>query len=178
MELTFPWNGRRYRADLGRVVDLSSAVDFEGEQPTFFGLPRAQHQGVEAPGFVGDTARGGGCNCRTLVLCPHGNGTHTESIQHLQTKGPAPAQAITQPLMPAWVITVSSVPFAESNEHYNAHAQAEDQVVAAAQLKAAGLPESLPPAFVLRTQPNPPSTRWARTGRRWRCSYCLCRHRR
>ncbi len=154
MRIEFRWNGRSYWADPKAAYDLSSALDFEGNQPTFFGLPRAQQRAIEAEGFVGDTTRGGGCNCRQLVLCPHGNGTHTESAQHLRPDAPAPAQAVNQPFLPALLISLTPRPLGESGESYTRCGQDQDLVISASSLQEATANQPLPPALIVRTLPN------------------------
>jgi arylformamidase len=167
MRVEFRWEGRSFWADPKSVIDLSSAVDFSGDQPTFFGLPRAQQNAVEATGFVGDTTRGGGCNCRSLVLCPHGNGTHTESAQHLRADAPAPAQVMTQPLVPAYLLSVGTTTLEASGESYASCGQANDLVISAAGLKEAWTNRSLPPALVLRSLPNDERKRLADYDAQW-----------
>ncbi len=51
--------------------------------PSAFYLENIQYQTVEAGGFIGDTQRGGSCNCETITFNPHGNGTHTECAGHI-----------------------------------------------------------------------------------------------
>ena len=76
MQLTL--GGTAYRVQLSPAFDLAIPLDFEGDQPHAFGLPRARAHAAEGGGFIGDTRRGGSCNCETITLNPHGSGTHTE----------------------------------------------------------------------------------------------------
>mgnify|MGYP006167776477 CR=1 FL=1 len=154
MLLHFEWQGRGYSVQTSQAIDLSRAVDFDAEQPQFFGLPRAEQRSIEVPGFVGDTRRGGPCNCRTLSLSPHANGTHTESMQHIDAAAPGPAQAISQGLMVARLITLQPTSLAQSREHYNDCGEPQDEILSAAALKAALSDELLPQAVVLRSLPN------------------------
>ena len=161
MRIEFAFDGRSFWADPKTAIDLSSAVDFDGDQPTFFGLPRARQLAVEDGGFVGDTGRGGGCNCRSIILCPHGNGTHTESAQHLRADAPAPAQALREPLIPARLLSITATTLGESGESYSNCGERDDRVISATILKAAASNQALPAAVVLRTQPNDESKRRA-----------------
>lgn len=167
MRIAFEWNNRRFWADVRAAVDLSFPVDFSGEQPTFFGLPRAEQEPIIEGGFVGDTDQGGGCNCRRLILCPHGNGTHTESLQHLRSDGPAPAQVIQQPLMPARVISVEITTFAESGETYSSFAEPGDRVVSRRALIEAAGDEAQPEALIIRSLPNHEAKKLANHDERW-----------
>src|SRR5207302_287833 len=76
--------------DLSHPVSVAVALDFRGSQPRHFGAPRASSRPFEAPGFLGSVERGASCNCETLTLIPHCNGTHTECVGHL-TREPLPS---------------------------------------------------------------------------------------
>ena len=167
MRLSVEWKGSRYEAQLGAAIDLSLPVDFAGEQPTFFGLPAARQVAIEAGDFVGDTERGGSCNCRQLILCPHGNGTHTESYQHVTADAPAPAQVLDAALMTAQVITVSSTTLSQSAEHYSSWGQPDDRVISCAAIKAAIDGADCPESVILRTRPNGDAKRYANYDQEW-----------
>ena len=125
---------RLHRFDFDAALDLSAPIAFDRSGPQAFGLPAAEQRAVEAGSFIGDTDRGGPCNCRQLLLCPHGNGTHTESRQHIDASAPAPAAVLTKPLLSAALISVEASNFGPSGEHYNASAEASDRVLCAANL--------------------------------------------
>ena len=150
MHITFEWNDRLFSADSTTVFDLSSPIDFSGLQPTFFGLPRATQVAVHEGGFIGDTDQGGGCNCRQLTLYPHGNGTHTETVQHIKAEGPAPAEVINHVLICAQVISVASTTLAESGESYSDWGQPDDLVISRDALVQAAGPSPHPDALIIR----------------------------
>src|SRR5438445_2818593 len=79
--------------DLSHPVSVAVALDFRGSQPRHFGAPRASSRPFEAPGFLGSVERGASCNCETLTLIPHCNGTHTECVGHL-TREPLDAHRV------------------------------------------------------------------------------------
>ena len=83
MKATLHFTSGEVKIDLGTGVDLSTRLEFDGEQPSAFDLPRAYAETFRAGGFVGDTRLGGGVNCKTVTLNPHGNGTHTECVGHI-----------------------------------------------------------------------------------------------
>jgi arylformamidase len=106
MRARFEVGGRGWAVDLGSGRSLAIPLDFGGAQPEAFGLPRARAQVVEAGGFVGDVRRGGGANCETVTLNPHGNGTHTECVGHIL----AERVSVAASLCPGpWLATVATV---------------------------------------------------------------------
>lgn len=133
---------------MSRVFDLSIPIAFSGDRAGAFGAPDATSAPLEAGGFVGAVARGGSCECPVVTFTPHCNGTHTESARHLTGDGPAPYRLLTEPLMPARVVSVTP----------------RDGAVTADAL-AAAWPDAEPVrALVVRTLPNDDAKRTARWG--------------
>ena len=89
-------------------IDISIRLDFDrgDANPNAFGLPRPSAVVAEGGGFVGDTRRGGSCNCETVTLNPHGNGTHTECVGHLSTNRIHIADVLTDVIVPALLTSV------------------------------------------------------------------------
>jgi kynurenine formamidase len=106
MIFTFALAGNSYRFDTSAPIDISIALDFHGEQPNAFHLPAATAWTVEGGEFIGDTRRGGSCNCETVTLSPHGNGTHSECVGHITNARLAVASLMRDPLVPATLVTV------------------------------------------------------------------------
>lgn len=148
-------DGREVLIDLSRPFDLSLEIDFEGPQVRHFGAPRASTQPYAVAGFSGSVARGASCNCNSITMIPHCNGTHTECAGHL-TREPLDAQRIVpRGLLPALLLSVKPVPPGQTSESSDPAPQAEDRLVARSALQAAW-PE-LPfaaRALVIRTLPN------------------------
>jgi arylformamidase len=71
--------------DFAAATSLAMELDFNGAQPQHFGAPPASSTAFHVDGFEGEVARGASCNCRSITLIPHCNGTHTESVGHLTT---------------------------------------------------------------------------------------------
>ena len=154
-------DGREVRVDLSRPVDLSVELDFQGPQARHFGAPRAGSQPYSAPGFAGAVARGAGCNCDSITLIPHCNGTHTECAGHL-TREPLHAQRIVpRGLLPALLISAKPTPSDRTPESSDPAPHVGDSVVTRGALQAAW-PTALPfkpRALVIRTLPNEPAKR-------------------
>jgi arylformamidase len=149
------------RIDLSRPFDLSVELDFQGPQARHFGAPRAGSQPYSVPGFPGSVARGASCNCESITLIPHCNGTHTECAGHL-TREPLHAQRIVpRGLLPALLVSVDPVPADQTTESSEPAPRAGDRVVTRGALQAAW-PMELPfkpQALVIRTLPNEPAKR-------------------
>ncbi len=146
--------GSTYRADLAAGIDLALPVDFNGRNPSFYDLPQPRLTAVEGGGFVGDTARGGSCNCSTLELTPHGSMTHTESAAHLDRNEATIAEAAPNQLLVCQLVSVQTELFSDGNESYNGFEAAEDWIVSAAALQANW--PTLPgvQSLVIRTLPD------------------------
>lgn len=110
MILSFDLDGGAMRFDADSPIDISIPLMFGGEQPNAFFLPRAETVIAEGGEFIGDTRRGGSCNCETVTLNPHGNGTHTECVGHLSTNRVAVGRALRESFVPAALITVEPEP--------------------------------------------------------------------
>lgn len=135
------------------VHDISIPLRFDGEQPNHFDAPAATATPLVAGSFTGAVAAGGSCECATLSLTPHCNGTHTETVRHVTGAGPAPFQALTGFAMRARLVTVVPVAASGSDETTDPPAEPDDLLVTRAALEAgAGSFEA--EALVVRTTPN------------------------
>ncbi|MDG2014455.1 MAG: cyclase family protein [Pirellulaceae bacterium] len=83
MKIQFQCNGEAYESDSAEGTSIAIPLDFSGPQPNHFGAPKAEQKPLRLGGFTGDTRQGGSCNVDTLIVIPHCNGTHTESVGHI-----------------------------------------------------------------------------------------------
>jgi kynurenine formamidase len=153
-------DGREVRVDLSRPFDLSLEIDFEGAQVRHFGAPRASSHPYSVPGFSGSVARGASCNCGSITLIPHCNGTHTECAGHLTPEPLHAHRVVPRGLLPAVLISVKPEAADQTGESSDPAPQAGDSVVTRAALQMAWpeLPFN-PRALVIRTLPNEPEKR-------------------
>lgn len=165
MEATLRIGGNRYRVAAGDGIDISIPLEFGGPQPSHFGAPPARATPLESGGFVGDMRRGGSCNCRTLTLVPHCNGTHTECLGHITDEPSSVAALATRPLYAARLVTVEPEPAASSAESTSPEPEPGDTLITRAALSAAGLGSGPAEALVVRTLPNPAAKRIRDWGR-------------
>ncbi|MEO8041593.1 MAG: cyclase family protein, partial [Acidobacteriota bacterium] len=55
-------DGRTFDLDGSGPLDISIALNFNGDQPNAYGVEPARSEPCEAGEMVGDTRRGGSCN--------------------------------------------------------------------------------------------------------------------
>jgi arylformamidase len=139
--------------DFARATSLALPLDFDRRHPRHFGAPPASSVAYRAGSFEGEVARGASCNCRSVTIIPHCNGTHTESASHL-TREQRPLHEIlpTAPL-PALLLTVPPVAAAQTSEDSLPAPQPGDRLVTRAGLLAAWQQHgtAVPSALLLRT---------------------------
>ncbi|MGH8261730.1 MAG: cyclase family protein [Steroidobacteraceae bacterium] len=167
---------RDWEIDLDRPLSLAIETHFAHDSPSGFGAPRADARPLVVAGFTGRVATGASCNCSTLTLTPHCNGTHTECAGHLTAQPLDVIRIVPAGLVTALLITVT--PERASREAGSAGTRAStgtsrstgasagtpgdclitSRVLDAAWLAAAGSrapPAPAPPrALVIRTLPN------------------------
>lgn len=125
-----------YRVDLASPLDISIPVTFGKKQLTAFGGPAAMRKPYKAGTFIGDTRKGGSCNCEVYTFSPHLNGTHTEGVGHITR---ARVKVPQVGLAGATLVTVMP----------------KKGRITAAMLKGLAPIEAL----IIRTRPNPPTKR-------------------
>lgn len=145
-----------FRIDLARPISLAIEVSFLGDEPRCFGAPRASSQPMSVEGFTGSVSGGASCNCRTITLTPHCNGTHTECAGHL-TRDLLEAHRVIPPgLVPALLVSLTPESAGEVTETSDPAPQAEDKLITRRGLEKAwpATAPIEPKAVVIRTLPN------------------------
>ena len=148
---------REIRVELTRPVSLAIELDFSKEQPRHFGAPQASTRPFAVPGFSGSVEQGASCNCQTLTLIPHCNGTHTECVGHL-TREPVDAHRVA-PLgfIPAFLVSIEPTNARASGEGTEPAPQPTDFLITRRALETSWLQAAAPfepRALVIRTLPN------------------------
>ncbi len=150
-------------ADLAAGASCARVLDFQGPQLRCFGAPAASSVPLEVGDFTGRVVRGASCNCSTVTLTPHANGTHTESVGHLTVERVDVHSLVPQRLLLAALLTVEPELAADSRESSEPRPADVDLLITRARLEEAWPAPlaSLAPrvnarAAVIRTQPNEP----------------------
>ena len=155
--------GQEVCIDLSAGISLAIPLQFDAAQPQHFGAPPATSTPYVVGGFNGEVARGASCNCRSVTLIPHCNGTHTEGAGHLTVDSPPlHAQIPTQPL-PALLLSLAPQAAASTTETSLPLPQPGDALLTRSALLDAW-PQHLPfdpQVLILRTlhDARPPSQR-------------------
>jgi arylformamidase len=162
---------REVSIDLTQPISLAIDLRFSTQtgQPRHFGAPPASSRPFAVPGFSGSVEHGASCNCQTLTLIPHCNGTHTECVGHL-TREPADAYSIAPfGLLPALLLSVEPTNAESGGESTEPTPQPGDSLITRsaiveswAKAKASSntntdtAEQFAPTALVIRTLPNNP----------------------
>ncbi len=99
--------GADWEVELDRPASLAIETGFAGEGPNAFGAPRASAHPLVVRGFNGSVAAGASCNCSTVTITPHCNGTHTECAGHLTAQPLDAIRVVPLGLVPAVLLTVT-----------------------------------------------------------------------
>jgi kynurenine formamidase len=138
--------------DFAAATSLALALDFRADHPVAFGAPPARSEALTIGSFNGAVARGASCNCRSLTLTPHCNGTHTESASHLTIEQRPLQEILPLAPMPALLLTVRPVAAPGCGEDSLPEPRPEDRLITRAALLAAWRQhEAAPRALLLRT---------------------------
>lgn len=97
-----------YEIDLAQPIDISIPLNFDGRQPSAYGVEPATATACEYGDLIGDTRRGGSCNFERITLIPHCNGTHTECVGHITNRRISVRDCLSDVLMRAILISVEA----------------------------------------------------------------------
>jgi kynurenine formamidase len=87
MKIVIEYLGKTWIADLNDGIDISIPAKVHDQINCFYAPPFTRTPFI-AGDFIGSTSRGGFLNFFNLQINPHGNCTHTESVQHLDHRSP------------------------------------------------------------------------------------------
>ena len=84
MEVTVKHASRTLTADLTAGIDLSIPFEHNGKLNAYHAAP-VHIEPFKMGDWVGEVAQGGSVNYRNISFNPHGNGTHTECVGHIDS---------------------------------------------------------------------------------------------
>ena len=85
MKVTATIEGKKYTGDLNKPIDLS-IVTKEKDSCLAWHVPHMKITPVITDRFIGSVQKGGFVNFRNIIINPHGNCTHTESVGHISNE--------------------------------------------------------------------------------------------
>src|SRR5690554_4604452 len=119
MTASFEISGASYRADLSLPIDISIPIHPDG--PRAWYVDKMMFKPVMTDRFTGSVAKGGAVNFRNIAFNPHGHGTHTETVGHIDAEIVSVNKTLTKFFFPARLISVLPTPFAGSEDSYKKH---------------------------------------------------------
>jgi len=82
MKVSVTHEGKQFEADLDLAIDLSIPVSTESKLSAYHANPVKMEPFVMGD-WIGSVAQGASVNYRNISFNPHGNGTHTECVGHI-----------------------------------------------------------------------------------------------
>ncbi len=152
MILHYSHRGKSWKADLSKPMDVAIPMGVEGPRAWYVAPP--QITPVMENGFVGSIALGGKVNFFNVHFNPHGNGTHTETLGHIDPNH-FPISQWNGPFI-AHALLISVEPTVIEKE------LGKDSVILWNQIEEE-VEKLRPTALIIRTLPN-------RT-EKWNCNY-------
>jgi len=146
MVLFFNHNGNSYSFNTLEPIDISLPVMRGGIGVNCFYANKPSYLPYQAGSFIGNVAMGGACNVDLISFMPHGNGTHTECIGHINSDGQTIPDTLKEGFMLVSLITV--LPDEIEGDH----------IISRHLIEARGVEEQTE-AIIVRTLPNLESKR-------------------
>lgn len=143
MDAIIEINNKTYKVDLSKPLDISIPLQ-RGAHPTAFFAPPYKAEPLEAGSFIGDLSKGSPVNFYNIFINPHGNGTHTESVLHVDSRGKSINDTLRSFHFISRLITLEPVVLSNG-----------DQVLSLELLEKAmiGIEDTID-ALIIRTSPN------------------------
>jgi arylformamidase len=139
--------------DFAAATSLAQTLDFSAAHPQAFGAPLAHSDAFRSGAFAGEVVRGSSCNCRSITLIPHCNGTHTESASHLTVEQRPLHELLPVAPLPALLLTAMPAAAAGNPEDSLPPPRPGDRLITRAAVLAAWQRHAgaVPRALLLRT---------------------------
>ena len=77
---------KKFEIDFSMPIDISIPIRAGEENVNAFNIPPVKFESFKSGNFIGDVNLGGSCNVFSIVINPHGNGTHTETVGHISSE--------------------------------------------------------------------------------------------
>lgn len=148
MKISINVEGKNYFADLTAPIDISITTNADCSSVAWF-VENMKVEPVINDRFVGSVKKGGDVNFRNLLLNPHGNCTHTESVGHISKELYSVHNILDRFHFLAQLITISPTELGKDTSKWM---KKGDAVITLADIK--GLISEKAEALVIRTTPN------------------------
>jgi len=138
--------------DLSQPIDISIPMRTGPENVNAWYVGPVTIEPVRGDGFVGSVQEGGSVNFRDVVFNPHGNGTHTECVGHINSEVSSVQDVLTTFWFTCMLITIDPTRL----EKKNGFQERADQVLYLSPDQKKAIAEDKPEAIAIRTLPNIP----------------------
>ena len=149
MKTTVELKSGTYELDLHQPLDISMRLSTEPSNSSAWYVSPIKIEPVKGEGFIGSVAQGGSVNFRDIVFNPHGNGTHTETVGHIDIEIHSINQLLKTFHFLAQVVSIEPEVWTSNS----GTREKGDLIITKTQLKEA-IGINTPEALVLRTLPN------------------------
>ncbi len=149
MKTTVEFKSGTYQLDLSKPLDISMRLSTKSDNSSAWYVSPISIEPVKGDGFIGSVAEGGSVNFRNITFNPHGNGTHTETVGHIDKEIHSINEHLTTFHFFSQVVSIAPLVW-DTNEGTRSKG---DLIITKEQLVEA-IGENSPEAIVLRTLPN------------------------
>lgn len=140
--------GESYSTDLSKPIDISIPLHPDG--PRAWYVDKMTIEPVMTDRFTGSVAKGGAVNFRNIAFNPHGHGTHTETVGHIDNEIISINKTLNTFFFLAELLTIAPKPFAGSEEEFKKHG---DRIITKADVDLA-IGDRKCEALIIRSAPN------------------------
>lgn len=148
MTIELKHHGEVFAADLSKPLDISIPLSPEG--PRAWYVDRMRIEPVMNERFTGSVEAGGKVNFRNIWFNPHGHGTHTETVGHIDREIVSINKTLKTYFFLCRLITICPEVYEGADQ---SHIKKGDGVISANQVREMVKPNA-PEALVVRTIPN------------------------
>jgi kynurenine formamidase len=152
----FDIDGTIYKVDFTKPHSIAIPLDFNGQQPNTYGVPKATSKAYADENFVGDVRQGGSCNFETIQMTPHCNGTHTECLGHITKDRVHIAETNNKKISTALLISIEPTTASDTTESYNHTLNESDRLITKSAIESQIAKHAVTnfDSLIIRTEPN------------------------
>ncbi|MGY6561184.1 MAG: cyclase family protein [Luteibaculaceae bacterium] len=151
MEINLQHQKKRYRANLGKPLPINLPMGNAAEESSAWYCEKVSISPVKNEYFTGSVALGGVVNFNNIFFNPHGNGTHTECVGHLDKQVHDVTKVLTKHFFIALLVTVEPTEYQGPETDW---CKPGDLLISVEELTKQIPQDANPEALLVRTLPN------------------------
>tara|TARA_B100001094_G_scaffold163170_1_gene157923 strand:+ start:750 stop:1517 length:768 start_codon:yes stop_codon:yes gene_type:complete len=141
-------NNKKFKVDLNDPIDLSLTSKVEKSFKAWY-VDEIKINPIKNNDFIGSVKDGGAVNFREILINPHGNMTHTESVGHISQEEVNVNKLLKTYNFMAQLITIKPQKITDKSKKNN---KEDDEIISLEQIENKILPNIQ--ALIIRTQNN------------------------